>query len=85
MISANRLTCACNWWNYYYFSTTMAHFPPVCYWCGAIEDALVKDDQYYELTRNYQTVYAICFFCKAEGKSPYSRHPFNAPKRPRRV
>ena len=20
----------------YYFSTTMAHFPPVCYWCGAI-------------------------------------------------
>ena len=54
----------------YYFSTTMAHFPPVCYWCGAIEDALVKDDQYYELTRNYQTVYAICFFCKAEGKSP---------------
>ena len=63
----------------YYFSTTMTHFPPVCYWCGTIEDALVKDDQYYELTRNYQTVYAICFFCKA-GKPPYRRHPFNAPK-----
>ena len=64
-----------------YFSAALVHFPLVCYWCGMPEDSLVRDDEYMELERNYQTVHAICMLCKHDGKHPFTRHPLNAPKR----
>jgi hypothetical protein len=64
-----------------YFSATLVHFPPVCYWCGLSEETLVRDQQFTDLARNYQTAHAICMFCKQEGKQPFTRHPLNAPKR----
>ena len=67
-----------------YFSATLVHFPPVCYWCGGQEETLVKDDEYGHLSAHFQTVHAICFLCKAEGKMPFTRHPLNAAKRPRK-
>lgn len=67
-----------------YYSATLVHFPPVCYWCGGQEETLVLDDEYYNLRAHYQTVRAICFFCKAQGKSPFTRHPLNSAKRPRK-
>ena len=64
-----------------YFSATLVHFPPVWYWCGLPEETLVRDQEFTELERNYQTAHAICMFCKQEGKQPFTRHPLNAPKR----
>ena len=46
-----------------YFSAALVHFLLVCYWCGMPEDSLVRDDEYMELERNYQTVHAICMLC----------------------
>ena len=63
-----------------YFSATLVHFPPVCYWCGLSEETLVRDKEFTDLARNYQTAHAICMFCKQEGKQPFTRHPLNAPK-----
>ena len=57
-----------------YFSTMLVHFPPLCYWCGLSEEALVRDQEFTNLARNYQTVYVICMFCKQEGN--YSQEIF---------
>ena len=64
-----------------YFSATLVHFPPVCFWCGAPEETLIRDAIYTEKERNFQTVHAICMFCRSEGKQEFTRHPLNAPKR----
>ena len=64
-----------------YFSAILVHFSPVCYWCGLSEETLVRDQEFTDLARNYQTAHAICMFCKQEGKLPFTRHPLNAPKR----
>ena len=45
------------------------------------EESLVRDDEYMELERNFQTVHAICMLCKHDGKHPFTRHLLNAPKR----
>ena len=37
-----------------------------------------------KLQRKFQTVRPIRFFCKPDGKSPFTRHPLNSAKRPRR-
>lgn len=67
-----------------YFTATLIHFPPVCYWCGNPEETLLYDDEYYQLESEYETVRAICTFCKSEQKSPFTRHPLNAAKRKRK-
>ena len=63
-----------------YYSATLVHFPPVCYWCGAAEETLIHDSIFTEKERNFQTVHAICMFCRSEGKLEFTRHPLNAPK-----
>ena len=67
-----------------YHSAILVHFPPICHWYGGQEETLVLDE-YYNLQAHYQTIRAICFFCKAQGKSPSTRHPLNSAKRPRKV
>ena len=47
----------------------------VCYYL------LIRDAIYTEKERNFQTVHAICMFCRSEGKQEFTRHPLNAPKR----
>ena len=59
----------------------IVHFPLVCYWCGLPEESLVRDDEYMELERNFQTVHVICMLCKHDGKHPFTGHPLNTPKR----
>ena len=63
-----------------YYSATLVHFPPVCYWCGAAEEILIHDSIFTEKERNFQTVHAICMFCRSEGELEFTRHPLNAPK-----
>ena len=65
-----------------YFSAKLVHFPPTCYWCGGIEEMLLRDNEYHNLSSQFQIVYAICFLCKAEGKACFTRHPLNSCKRP---
>ncbi len=67
-----------------YFSSTLVHYPPLCYWCGNAEETLVRDEDLVELQRKFQTVRPICFFCISDGKSPFTRHPLNSAKRARK-
>jgi len=64
-----------------YYSATLVRFPLVCYWCGMPEESLVRDAEYMDLEKNFQTVHAIFMLCKHDGKEPFTRHPLNAPKR----
>ena len=51
-----------------YYSSVLLHFPPVCYYCGIGEEALV-DDEVKELKKCYAVVYPICFLCTSKGNT----------------
>ena len=63
-----------------YDSSVLLHFPPVCYYCGIGEEALV-DDEVKELKKCYAVVYPICFLCTSDGKHPHCKLPSNAAKK----
>lgn len=64
-----------------YYSSVLVHFPPVCYYCGVGEEALVNSDDIKELKKSFAIVYLICFLCLSEGKQPYCKQPSNLAKR----
>ena len=50
-----------------YFSATLVHFPPVCYWCGLSEETLVRDQ---ELAQTWhETIKHMQFACSASKKA----------------
>ena len=53
------------------------------YWCENVEETIVLDEEVRELQQKFQTVHPICFFCKTDGKRPFTRHPLNSAKRPK--
>ena len=57
------------------------HFPPVCYYCGVPEEALVNDDTIRELKKIYAVVYPICFLCLSDRKKPHCKQSSNMAKR----
>ena len=64
----------------HYYSSVLLHFPPVCYYYGIGEQALV-DDEVNELKKCYAVVYPICFLCTSDGKHPHCKLPSNAVKK----
>ena len=64
-----------------YYSSTLVHFPPICYYCGLGEDSLVNDDELKELKEMYAVVYPICFICQSNDKWPHCKQPSNLAKR----
>ena len=51
-----------------YYSSKLAHFPPVCYHCGLGEESLAN---------NSEIVLPICFLCLHDGKKPHCKKPSN--------
>ena len=47
-----------------YYSESLVHFPPVCYWCGGQEETLLHDEEYYCLELRFQTEGNLFFFVK---------------------
>ena len=64
-----------------YYSATLVHFPPVCYYCGLGEESLVDSEEIQELKQMYAIVLPICFVCLSDGKKPFCRKPKVAKKR----
>ena len=61
----------------------LVSFPPVCYYYGAVEEALIEDDDTRKLKLEYAVVRPLCFLCKSEGKTHVVKMPTNVKKRPR--
>ena len=53
-----------------YYSSKLAHFPPVCYHCGLGEESLADNPEIQELKKCYAIVLPICFLCLHDGKKP---------------
>ena len=60
-----------------YYSAKLVKLSPVCYWCGAPEETLVRVT---ELQCQFQIVRSICFLCLGEGKQPYTSQSNNMAK-----
>ena len=68
-----------------YYSSVLVHFPPVCYYCGVPEEALVNDDTIRELEKSHAVVYPICFLCLSDRKKSHCKQPSNMARQKAKV
>ena len=58
-----------------YHNSVLVSFPLVCYYCGAVEECLMDDEETRQLKQSYAIIYPICFLCKSDGKNPFTKYP----------